>query len=159
MYTEESKFKTDTIDTMCGYFSWSTTLVFSSFMLRYWSTECSVPLIARSFFSSTVTSLPTNSLKYEKNNCTHGRTKKNPVEIMGCRENSKKICKKLQIENMGENPLWKSSCRRNWELKVTIFMHEMRERRRWWALLGSLGLKLGTGACSTELKSNTKKKG
>lgn len=52
---------------MWGYFSSSTTLVFSSFILRYWSTECSFPVIARSFFNSTVTCFPTNSLKYEKN--------------------------------------------------------------------------------------------
>lgn len=55
-------------DSICGYLSCSTTLVFSNLMLRYWSTECRVPLMAKSFFNSTVTSFPTNSLKYEKNN-------------------------------------------------------------------------------------------
>ena len=34
-------------------------------MFRYWSTECSVPRTARSFFSSTTTSLPTSVLKKE----------------------------------------------------------------------------------------------
>jgi len=55
-------------DNICGYLSCSTTLVFSNLMLRYWSTECRVPLMAKSFFNSTVTSFPTSSLKYEKNN-------------------------------------------------------------------------------------------
>ena len=49
--------------TMCGNFSSSTTLVFRSLILRYWSTACSVPRIARSFFSSTMTSFPTSVLK------------------------------------------------------------------------------------------------
>ena len=49
--------------TMCGNFSSSTTLVFRSLILRYWSTACSVPRIARSFFSSPMTSFPTSVLK------------------------------------------------------------------------------------------------
>ena len=40
---------------MCGYLDSLTTLMFSSLTLRYWSTECRVPMIIRSFFSSTVT--------------------------------------------------------------------------------------------------------
>lgn len=42
-------------DSMCGYFCSFTTRMLFSLMLRYWSTLCSVPVIARSFFSSTVT--------------------------------------------------------------------------------------------------------
>lgn len=41
--------------TMCGYFCSFSTRVLFNLMLRYWSTECSVPCICRSFFSSTVT--------------------------------------------------------------------------------------------------------
>lgn len=41
--------------TMCGYLVSFCTCVLVSLMLRYWSTECSVPVIAKSFFSSTVT--------------------------------------------------------------------------------------------------------
>lgn len=41
--------------TMCGYLASLTTLVWLSLMFRYWSTECSTPVMARSFFSSTVT--------------------------------------------------------------------------------------------------------
>ena len=35
--------------------------VFSNLMFRYWSTETRVPLMARSFLSSTVTFLPPGS--------------------------------------------------------------------------------------------------
>jgi len=71
---------------MCGKRASSTTCVFSSLMFRYWrtklpaqrllapqaeraedgrtwSTECSVPTMARSFFNSTVICLPTRVLK------------------------------------------------------------------------------------------------
>jgi len=48
---------------MCGYLASLTTFTLFSFTFRYWSTECSVPVMARSFFSSTVTSLPTSVLK------------------------------------------------------------------------------------------------
>lgn len=41
--------------TIWGYFVSFCTCVFVSLMLRYWSTECKVPVMARSFFSSTVT--------------------------------------------------------------------------------------------------------
>nr|ACN31118.1 unknown [Zea mays] len=61
--TTEPRMKQFRTDSMWGYLSWSTTRVFSSLMLRYWSTEWSVPRIARSFLSSTVTSFPTSSLK------------------------------------------------------------------------------------------------
>jgi hypothetical protein len=44
--------------TSCGKRSFSTTSVFVSLMLMYWSTECSVPRMARSFLSSTTTTLP-----------------------------------------------------------------------------------------------------
>lgn len=40
---------------MCGYFCSFTTRMLFSLMFRYWSTLCSVPVIAKSFFSSTVT--------------------------------------------------------------------------------------------------------
>lgn len=50
---------------MCGYRSGSTTDTFVSLMFRYWSTLCSVPAMARSFFSSTTTCFPTKDLKYE----------------------------------------------------------------------------------------------
>lgn len=40
---------------MWGNLSSLTTLTLSSLMFMYWSTECSVPVMARSFFSSTVT--------------------------------------------------------------------------------------------------------
>jgi len=42
-------------DSMCGYFCSFTTRMLFSLMFRYWSTLCSVPVIAKSFFSSTVT--------------------------------------------------------------------------------------------------------
>lgn len=51
--------------TMCGYFSGSVTLISVSLIFKYWSTECRVPHILKSFFSSTTTSLPTNDLKKE----------------------------------------------------------------------------------------------
>ena len=41
--------------TRCGYFWSSRTFVLWSLMFRYWSTECSVPDIFKSFFSSIVT--------------------------------------------------------------------------------------------------------
>ena len=40
---------------MWGYFCSFITIVLFSLMFKYWSTECSVPLMAKSFFSSTVT--------------------------------------------------------------------------------------------------------
>nr|ACN36055.1 unknown [Zea mays] len=61
--TTEPLMKQFRTESMWGYLSWSTTRVFSSLMLRYWSTEWSVPRIAKSFLSSTVTSFPTSSLK------------------------------------------------------------------------------------------------
>lgn len=51
--------------TMCGYFCSLTTCTLLSLIFKYWSTECNIPVMARSFFSSTVTSLPTKVLKYE----------------------------------------------------------------------------------------------
>merc|ERR1719208_215331 len=50
---------------MWGYLSGSVTLMSVSLMLRYWSTECRVPQMERSFLSSTTTSLPTRDLKNE----------------------------------------------------------------------------------------------
>ena len=47
----------------CGNRSLSKTWTFSSLMLSHWSTECRMPFTAKSFFSSTVTSLPTSVLK------------------------------------------------------------------------------------------------
>ena len=41
--------------TMCGYLLSLMTLTLVIFTLRYWSTECKIPVTARSFFSSTVT--------------------------------------------------------------------------------------------------------
>ena len=52
-------------ESMCGYFSGSVTETSVSLMLRYWSTECRVPQMERSFFSSTTTSFPTRDLKNE----------------------------------------------------------------------------------------------
>uniref|UniRef100_A0A2M4C952 Putative secreted protein n=1 Tax=Anopheles marajoara TaxID=58244 RepID=A0A2M4C952_9DIPT len=63
--TTEPRMKQFFTDSICGYFSGSVTLISVSFMLRYWSTECSVPQILRSFFSSTTTSFPTRDLKKE----------------------------------------------------------------------------------------------
>lgn len=52
--TTEPRMKQFTMDSMWGYLSGLATLMLFSLMLRYWSTECSVPVMARSFFSSTV---------------------------------------------------------------------------------------------------------
>ena len=49
----------------CGCRSGSPTLISVSLMFKYWSTLWSTPVMARSFLSSTVTSLPTRVLKKE----------------------------------------------------------------------------------------------
>lgn len=64
--TTEPRMKQFFTETMCGKRSGSDTVMSVSFMLRYWSTECSVPQMLRSFLSSMTTSLPTSDLKKEK---------------------------------------------------------------------------------------------
>lgn len=51
-----------------GWRSWSRTLMFSSLRFKNWSTLAKVPWMARSFFSSMVTSWPVRVLKTEKIN-------------------------------------------------------------------------------------------
>lgn len=63
-------------NTNCGYFAESTTLTAPNLKFKYWSTAIKlrmiylssyVPRIAISFFSSTITSLPSKLLKNETN--------------------------------------------------------------------------------------------
>jgi len=47
----------------CGYFNSSSTVMSSSLMFKYWSTDLSVPRMQMSFFSSTVTTCCMRVLK------------------------------------------------------------------------------------------------
>lgn len=50
-------------DSSCGNLAESTARALASLKFRNWSTDASVPVICKSFFSSTVTVLPSSVLK------------------------------------------------------------------------------------------------
>jgi hypothetical protein len=50
-------------ESSCGNLAESTARALANLKLRNWSTDASVPVICKSFFSSTVTVLPSSVLK------------------------------------------------------------------------------------------------